>query len=122
MVWISSFWVADWGYEKWEQRIPSMSIRSIFECSAEFSTFPNEAFAKFMGGYQRLKEGSTAWALSAMTGDPTRSGVARAALSHGPKAVHSNDVANPSHPGRIFVRSENGMWTRKELEDWGRKT
>lgn len=48
-----------------------------------------KAFAKFMGGYQRLKEGSTAWALSAMTGDPTR----------------------------IFVRSENGMWTRKELED-----
>lgn len=77
----------------------------------EFSTFPNEAFAKFMGGYQRLKEGSTAWALSAMTGDPTR-------LSGGPKAAHCKDVASPSqHPGRIFVRSENGMWTRKELED-----
>ena len=37
-----------------------------------------KAFAKFMGGYQRLKEGSTAWALSAMTGDPTRPGIARA--------------------------------------------
>ena len=31
-----------------------------------------EAFAKVLGGYHRLKEGSTAWALSAMTGDQTR--------------------------------------------------
>lgn len=48
-----------------------------------------KAFAKVLGGYHRLKEGSTAWALSAMTGDQTR----------------------------IFVRAEDGSWARKELEE-----
>ena len=34
---------------------------------------PSEAFAKVLGGYHRLKEGSTAWALGQMTGDQPRS-------------------------------------------------
>ena len=32
-----------------------------------------QAFAKVLGGYHRLKEGSTAWALGQMTGDQPRS-------------------------------------------------
>lgn len=60
-----------------------------------------EAFAKFLGGYQELPEKSTAWALSVMTGDPTRPGTS---FSDGAGAV------------RIFVRKDDGMWARKELE------